>query len=408
MAALRALYSRLPEEVRRCTRPLNLVDEAASLLPDAARERLVSATEAARQLLTLRLRRFPVRRLAGVGIGGAPLSCVLGMDDLATRYWCRTLFAGVPREERVGEVSASGIVRAAADFRGEFDLALWQAPWPIGRLGRPHVRVPGLVTLWLPTDRPLEEVFAGDVPGQEQRREEIRRVQRLGLATRLTRDADAYERFRRALYEPYVRARFGDLAEPLPPHAFRHARRNGWLLLAERDGRPVAGALLEHWGETLRLRALGAEMDGPVRPAAAIATCYYHVIRTAVERGFARLSFGTCRPVLSDGVLHYKRKWGGRLGPPLGRDGFLLRYRNTPGLRAALAVAPLILDLGHGELAALGAVRDADAELPALTPRLQAPGLASAACLVDRLPRRAPVAIELVPPHVVWPPGVAA
>jgi hypothetical protein len=132
------------------------------------------------------------------------------------------------------------------------------------------------------------------------------------------------------------------------------------------------------------------------------------VIRKAVERGFARLSFGTCRPVLTDGVLHYKRKWGERIGPPLGRDGFLLRCRNTPGLRAALAAAPLVLDVGRGRLAGLGAVRDADADLAGVALLLRTPGIAAGACLVDRVPSPGPEAIELVPPGAMWPAGIAA
>jgi hypothetical protein len=356
----------------------------------------------------MRHARFPVRRLDGIGASGLPLRCVLAMDDPAARYWSRLLFSSPPRVTRLGDVAALAATAAASACAEVFDLALWQVPWPIARRVPGAVRVPGLVTLWLPTDRPLEEVFLGERAGRDQRREEIRRARKLDLRTRLTRDPSELETFRVRLYEPYVRGRFGDLAEPLPPHTFRHVRRNGWLLLAERDGHAVAGALLERSGTSLRLRAFGAEASGPIRPAAAIASCYYHVIRTAVELGFARLSFGTCRPVLTDGVLHYKRKWGGRVGPPLGRDGFLLRYRNTPALRAALAATPLVLDLGHDRLGALGAVCEVDADLAAVASRLQAPGIAATACLAVQVPRETPPAIEIVPPGEVWPPGVAA
>lgn len=407
MASLRGLYRHLPEEVRRCTRPLNLIDETASLLPDALRGPMVATTESMRLLLRLPHARYPVRRLEGRGARGIPLTCLLAMDDHAALYWRRVLFAGPPREETVGDVRAVGVAAAAARAGADVDLALWQAPWPVGSAGG-TVRVPSLVTLWLPTDRPLDDVFVGEPAGREQRRGEIRRVQRLGLVARVTNDPLECERFRVELYEPYVRARFGELVEPLPPHAFRHARRHGFVLLLERDGHPAAGALLEHSGELLRLRAFGAERAGPVPAPAAIAACYYHVIRLAVEGGFRRLSFGTCRPVLSDGVLHYKRKWGGRLGAPLGTDGFLLRYRNTAAVRATLAAAPLVLDLGHGRLATLGGTPDAATELSALAPRLCAPGADEAVCLVDDVPAHAPPSIRLVPPADVWPPQAAA
>src|SRR5207253_2690645 len=131
-----------------------------------------------------------------------------------------------------------------------------------------------------------------------------------GLTARIASDRDELDRFRRELYEPYGRRRFGDLFAPIPPHAFRHARRAGWLILLEADGRTVAGAVLERWSRDVRILAFGVEIDGPLPTGLLLAACYYHAIEFAVNGGFPRLSLGTTRPVLTDGVLAYKRKWG--------------------------------------------------------------------------------------------------
>jgi hypothetical protein len=232
---------------------------------------------------------------------------------------------------------------------------------------------------------------------------------------RLATDVEAYDAFRRDLYEPYIRQRFGDLLVALPRHAFQHARRNGWLLVAELDGRPVGGALIERWGAHPRVLVFGVDMHTTVPTGTLLEACYYHSIRFAVERGFARLSLGTCRPVLTDGVLRYKRKWGGTIGQPATWDAFLFRYRNTPAVRELLTEAPLVVDAGRGRLAALvGAAGDAAADVVGHVQRMEAPGLAEIACLVEPTVTVGPdvrarhASLRIVPPGEVWPMESAA
>jgi hypothetical protein len=274
------------------------------------------------------------------------------------------------------------------------------------------VRVPSWIPLWLGTDRSLDEVIAGERSGRAARKNEVRRVARLDLTARVVTDHQAYRWFREELYLPYVNWRFDDLAIAVSPHVFRHAQRHGCLLLLERDGRAVSGAVIDRAGRQATVLVFGVHPDGPVPAAAALEACYYHSIRFAVEEGFGRLSLGTCRPVLTDGVLRYKRKWGARLGTPTTWDSFALRYRNTPAVRAVLAAAPLIVEHGSGRLAALvGAPRD---ELATHLDSVDAPGLAELACLVDEdveVPAR-PLGrhtrLRVVLPGEVWPVAARA
>ena len=411
---MRSFYRRLPEEVRRCLRPLNLVDELASHLPAGARPRVQGTTEGFRRLGRLARVRYPLRRLEGTGRGAEHLVCLLATDELSARYWTTTLFADMPRETIAGEIPALGVVAAARRFAGDADFSLWQAPWPVYAFAR-GPRVPSWLPLWLATDRPFDDVIAGDRSGRAARKNDVRRVQRLGLTVRLATDAEAYDAFRRDLYEPYVRQRFGDLLVALPRHAFQHARRNGWLLLVEQDGRRVGGALIERWGPNPRVLVFGVETNGPTPAGVLLEACYYHAIRFAVEHGFPRLSLGTCRPVLTDGVLRYKRKWGGTIGRPATWDAFLLRYRNTPAVRKLLTDVPLVLDRGRRGLAALvGAAGEAANDPVGHVRRLEAPGLAEVACLVEGAVTVAPEAgtrhapLRVVPPGEVWPSETAA
>src|SRR5262249_61684099 len=120
-------------------------------------------------------------------------------------------------------------------------------------------------------------------------------------------------------------------------------------------GAPVGGALTEGGGRPPRLLACGAAPRASAPAGTLLEACYYHSIRFAVEHGFTRLSLGTCRPVLTDGVLRYKRKWGGTLGRPATWDAFLLHYRNTPAGRGLLTDAPHRPRPGRWRLPAPGA-----------------------------------------------------
>jgi hypothetical protein len=412
---MRQLYRRLPEEVRRCLRPLNLIDEVASFLPARVRPSVQGTTEAFRRLVRLGRTRYPLRRLEGLARGGAvPLVCLLATDELSARYWSSTLFAAPPREDVLAEVPALGVVTAARRLAASADLSLWQAPWPIYAVAG-GARVPSWLPLWLATDRPLEDVIAGERSGRAARKNDVRRVQRLGLTVRVATDAADWEAFRRDLYEPYVEERFGELRVALPRHAFQQARRNGWLLLAEQDGRALGGALVERWGRHPRVLVFGVATRTEIPTGVLLEACYYHAIRFAVERGFERLSLGTCRPVLTDGVLRYKRKWGGTIGAPATWDAFLFRYRNTPAVRGLLTEVPLVLDRGDGGLAALvGAQGEAAHDVGAHVRRVEAPGLDEVACLVENevsVPADVGArhgALRVVPPGEVWPLEAAA
>jgi hypothetical protein len=361
--------------VRRRPSALDLADEGASFLPPPLRAGIVTATEAVRRLGALRRLRWRVRRLTGPTHGGRPLTAVLAMDDASARWWRRTLFVAEPDETRLPDLAALRVPAAAGALAAGADLVLGRLPWPLGRLVGGETVVPSHVPLWLATDRPLEAIVQGGPAGRGSRRDDLRRVRRLGAATTVTHDPAAHAWFARHLYGPYVRRRFGDLCLAIPEAAFRHARRQGaLLLLAPLGGEPFAGALLERWATGLRILAFGTRVDGAVAPGLALAACYVAAIEFAVERGFPRLSLGNVRPVLTDGVLRYKRKWGGVVGRPTTWDAFLLRHRGTPAVRAALTAAPLVVRRGGRLVGLAGAEGLAPA---AQREALATPGLAA-------------------------------
>src|SRR5262245_33045868 len=125
-ARLLAPYRRLPEEVRRTLRPLNLVDELASFLPSSIAPRVRSAADRLRRAMLLRRARYRVRRLEGRAAGGgSPLACLLATDELSARFWRGLLFLEPPHERIVGTVGALAVPRLAARMGEEVELSLW-------------------------------------------------------------------------------------------------------------------------------------------------------------------------------------------------------------------------------------------------------------------------------------------
>jgi hypothetical protein len=165
--------------------------------------------------------------------------------------------------------------------------------------------------------------------------------------------------------------------------------------------------LVEEEAEAPRIVAFGATAAAAAEGA--IEACYCEAIDQAAARGHRRLALGATRPVLTDGVLRYKRKWGARLGRTTTRDRFVLRLRNTAATRAALTTAPLVVEPTPGVLAALVGAEGADAAEQLR--RLDLPGLAVMALLAGDPPGRRPALphspLRVVRAPEVWPAGAA-
>jgi hypothetical protein len=402
------LYRRLPEELRRCLRPLNLASEVASFLPARPQGRVARLVDVTRRVLRLASTRFSVRVVRGdAPHDGGRLRALLVMNDASAAYWRDVLFPGTPVEQIAGTVSALEAARGTGlDVGEEVDLALSQIGAPLHRLAGKALRVPRLVSLHLDTRRSLDAIVVGEPCGRRGRKADVKRVQSCGLTSRETRDPADYEWFRRALVEPYARQRFGGLCSVPEPHVYRHARRNGVLLLVERDGRAVAGGMLVLSGGEVRGAVLGVDVEARVPVRVALEAVYYHSIAFAVAHGFRRLSFGESRPVLTDGALRYKCKWGGTLAGPVGSDRYVLRYRHTAPVRAALTAKPVVVEAPDGRLGALvGAAGARGLGLARLVEQVNVPGLAWIGLLVDDGtvtgvddPR-----VRLVPAGETWP-----
>jgi hypothetical protein len=330
--------------------PLGCAEELASMLPWRPRlaiERWVAAVRAVRSAVRPR----EVWSLSGTAsVDGRPLHVVTDLGGDALAYWSGLFFAGRPTRTSLGHHGIGG--RLA--MRGRGDLVLMSHH----RVFRCAARRRGFFTVpsWLDTGLPIAESVAATLAqpaGHRSRQSDLRRIRRAALHPLVVRDATAVREFLHAWYLPYVQARWGDTCVAPDAAWRRRVERYCEVLWVMRGAERVAGLLLESQGPALRMVVVGMT-DAAHRRDGALPAAYYFAIEEAVRRGRRRLRTGGTRPVLSDGVLEFKRKWGAQLSPMR-----QLAYLGvgcaewSPTVRALLARHPLVVEASGGEFVAL-------------------------------------------------------
>lgn len=347
---LRRLHRALPAPLRWSLRPLDALDELSSFLPSGPR---VALHDALNELSAFEQALVGPRRLVALsGVAeatGAPLRLLTDLGGEAAEYWSSLIFTAPPSRVELGTLRGfPGLARTLA-AHPELPLLLRQ-----DRTTRRLARRLGAFTLptWAQSDLdvrpPFGEIVVGARSGRKSRKTDVRRVCTQGIEAELSRRPDDVLTLVRAWNSPFVRARHGASALLVSPSWERQAPRYCEVLWVHRRGERLGGVLLEPQGERLRMVMLGVRDDEALREGA-VAALYVHSIHEAQRRGFATLDFGGSRPVLSDGVLAYKRKWGASLRSSTKFDYTALHLpREGAFTRAFLAAHPLIVETDAG------------------------------------------------------------
>ncbi len=172
------------------------------------------------------------------------------------------------------------------------------------------------------------------------------------------READC-ETFYSSMYLPFVKKRHGEFAVIHNLHQLRRKFRRGGLIWLRRGDHRIAAALFEQRGDVFRGVALGtAGGDLTVMKQGALAALYIFEIKCAEEGRCTSIDFGGTPPILNDGLLRFKRKWGVRLVDEHQTPyDYLIRWeRPNEQVLHFLADTPLIIR-NRGHLAGLTALR---------------------------------------------------
>lgn len=205
-----------------------------------------------------------------------------------------------------------GYRRAAERWLHEADLLIVDIGWPydraINRAGA-FLEIPDWVNMGVELGGDWDELVRQF--RKDARKNDLRRVRRNSYDYETTSSKDEIERFYADMYVPYVRFVHGADALLAPRrHVIRRGVK-GALIKVKRSGEVVAAGIVYPDGNVLVSMWMGIPAhlhEHP--PEASISALYVFLLRYALENGFAAVDFAGTRPLLTDGIFQFKRKWG--------------------------------------------------------------------------------------------------
>ncbi|HVN73917.1 MAG TPA: GNAT family N-acetyltransferase [Methanoregula sp.] len=128
----------------------------------------------------------------------------------------------------------------------------------------------------------------------------------------ISNDAEHLKFFYEQMYLPFIRERHKDaLIEDISKLQYL-LKKNGELILLRHQQELVGGLFCKRMGGTYYALSVGL-IDDRWLSEDAVPALFYHSMIRARELNARFVDFGESRPFLSDGVLEYKRRWGGRV-----------------------------------------------------------------------------------------------
>jgi hypothetical protein len=143
------------------------------------------------------------------------------------------------------------------------------------------------------------------------KRVDLRKVRKFGLSYRITREERDFEEFYHRMYVPYLTKRFEGEVIIEPEWKVRRQCRKGEIMQILRGEQVVAAVLLHCLDGRLAYVWVGVpeDLDDELY-AGAFSGMYYFTIQYGFQCGCHEIDFLGSRPLLTDGLFRYKRKWG--------------------------------------------------------------------------------------------------
>ena len=211
---------------------------------------------------------------------------------------------------------------------------------------------------------------------------ELSKIRRNGFTYSLSTDASLLPTFYHEFFLPFILDRHGDEAFTQTFDQCQREFEEGELLsVLDRNGRTVVGTLVQTRGDTWFIRFFGVrDADFALVRQGGLAAAWLFCIVEASKRGCRHIDFGLSRPFLDQGVLFYKKKWGGWIAthPGASRPLRMLFCNSNPRAHRFIEENPLITQRGNlleGVLALGDHVHLSDVELFAHLKRCGHPGL---------------------------------
>lgn len=184
---------------------------------------------------------------------------------------------------------------------------------------------------------------------RKTRREAQRSIRKYNLNARVVRDADSDRFFYHQLYKPYIRRRYGTQAMLVDEQRFLKECASGRLIQVMQNDKVLGTVLVHISGKQLTIAWMGIDKnveDSQLKGVTDALDLYS--LMFAYTQGCDVMDMGGSRPLIKDGVLRYKKKWGSAVSQGLIPKGsiFYIPCRITQPVKSFLENNPMILNEG--------------------------------------------------------------
>lgn len=278
-------------------------------------------------VLPLKSPRIPISILRGPTRPDGRLGTLLiAGDERAIEYLSSRFFVGDYRRERIAASPPWKLNRVLKRLQPSVDLTIGRLDRVSARLlcGRDYLAVPE----WISSSLTLPERMDDLTQGSYELRAEMQRIRRGNWTYEISHSTEDFASFYHSMYIPFTRNRFGTDGDVAGFYPLRRIFCQGGVLWLKHAGQIIAGNLFQRRRGVIRSVVFGT-VNGVLEPvkAGAFAAMYLFLIKHAEETGYRCVYFGGSRPCLRDGVLRYKRRWGGTLVQPYySYHDFLVRW----------------------------------------------------------------------------------
>jgi len=286
---------------------------------------------------------------------GAPLSTFYYGTLLSYDYLIDSFYA----EHSISEQREAVSVRVGSRLlrtESASDIVIGDLAWPyyLGISRRGFLRVPPQIAhrIALPGDWPSVE---RRLSARKTTRDELRKIEKFGLAFRITRDAAAIDRFYDTMYLPYARRRHAQLVDVEARDAIRNigaVGAGGALIEVVHQGVAVGGGILHRTDRVMRFMWLGIVdgLDAALQGAVG-AALYCFSMRHAIDTACTEINLMYAPANLNNGIHRYKRKLGARVGNDWPYGQVLMKINNLdPSVVSVFAHTPFAAVGAHSGL----------------------------------------------------------
>ncbi|MEI6871852.1 MAG: hypothetical protein WCL08_06165 [Verrucomicrobiota bacterium] len=242
---------------------------------------------------------------------GYPLVVAYAGTDYSKSYFAGKIFAQDFEEQNLGRRWVFRALKGALLRRADISLFACEVPTPIENVFKPEAFA--TIPIWIR----MEAKLSADSRVWSSKRFLLtqKRVKKDRLTVQVSRDLEPFNHFYRDTYLPYIRARHEGAAvtDSAELAALKFTEGDCELLLVRQDGELLGGIVISMRDGVERFWWLAGSLSERGKMGSLTDVLYYFAILRGRDAGCSLLNMGHCHAFLSDGLLWYKREWGGVL-----------------------------------------------------------------------------------------------